>query len=605
MAPPQYWIAWIPYCGECGYKEWRKVTSSSHFQVTISFDYYFSEPIIQAHPQSAGYALISSIASEYSFESISGQASASANDMHLRIGFVGEFSSGKSTLLNAMLGDELLPSRATPTTANVVRVEAVANLPAVERIITDDNGQIRALSEAEFATLVQGTEPCALTLRVPAGGNMLPGLHLIDTPGINSPDAAHLDLAIAQLTLLDGIVVCLNPEVGTVPASVLSFLARPEIMAIESRLLFVVTSADQKEPQRLQLIADAMAARIASTLHSRQPPSIVKADSLGALEGRSEGIAGFLAAFHSTFIHRAKHLRAERYAKHLNAMAKSTRSALQAFLDALSLDDGQLRAKLSKCESRLAELEGIKRMEETRLADWCSCLEEMLRDASAQFAPVFAIASATELELAHAQLDSVLKSTAALHIEGYAPGTGVQLQELPPASCASLIGTLKAHAKYVSSGVSLATAAAAAALGAGSLAAVGSAALTSGSIGKVVATEMLRSILLGSGQKANEASPLAIAGDAIRVQWNRSEVQSQLSRIAVQLANAYRVDMQRHLQETCFRQLGQDLASEHEGMQAARLARSEMIDQTISRKQRALGQLSELDDFIATGRGWA
>lgn len=76
----------------------------------------------------------------------------------LRIGFLGEFSAGKSSLLNALIGDDLLPAMSQPTTGSITRVlvsEEHAE-PAYGKLLDDD--EIDFVGRAEFDEMATGKQ---------------------------------------------------------------------------------------------------------------------------------------------------------------------------------------------------------------------------------------------------------------------------------------------------------------------------------------------------------------------------------------------------------------------------------------------------------------
>ena len=84
---------------------------------------------------------ISEIARKHNYQDISEQMEVLlSTSPSLHLGVLGEFSSGKSSLINAMLGSSVLPAMERPTTANVVEIhpEAERTSFAYSRV-TDKN----------------------------------------------------------------------------------------------------------------------------------------------------------------------------------------------------------------------------------------------------------------------------------------------------------------------------------------------------------------------------------------------------------------------------------------------------------------------------------
>ena len=85
--------------------------------------------------------------------------------------------------------------------------------------------------------------------------------------------------------------------------------------------------------------------------------------------------------------------------------------------------------------------------------------------------------------------------------------------------------------------------------------------------------------------------------------WNETETRVYLPQIASQLANAYRADMARHLEETCFGPLEQELLVAQQGMRGARASRTAAIGTLSARKEAAMNDLRALDAIIASRPG--
>ncbi|WP_148790085.1 dynamin family protein [Campylobacter concisus] len=98
------------------------------------------------------------------------------------IAVIGQFSSGKSTFLNALLGQDILPSGLTPVTAKAVRLK-FAKMPLLS--VKFINGSESLLASSDLAELNKlGEQISGMTLYAPS--EILKEINFIDTPGLNS-----------------------------------------------------------------------------------------------------------------------------------------------------------------------------------------------------------------------------------------------------------------------------------------------------------------------------------------------------------------------------------------------------------------------------------
>ena len=68
---------------------------------------------------------IKEICDKYGIDGVYERFASSCEDK-IEVGFLGEFSSGKSSLLNSLLGQDLLATASKPTTKTVLRLRAAA-----------------------------------------------------------------------------------------------------------------------------------------------------------------------------------------------------------------------------------------------------------------------------------------------------------------------------------------------------------------------------------------------------------------------------------------------------------------------------------------------
>jgi len=107
------------------------------------------------------------------------------------IGFAGHFSSGKSSMINALTGETLLPSSPIPTSANIVNVHkaekdyATVNRRGDRPVYFPENYDFQAVKD--FCKSGDVTQ-----IDIGHSTSVLPeGITVMDTPGVDSTDDAH------------------------------------------------------------------------------------------------------------------------------------------------------------------------------------------------------------------------------------------------------------------------------------------------------------------------------------------------------------------------------------------------------------------------------
>lgn len=107
------------------------------------------------------------------------------------IGFAGHFSSGKSSMINALTGETLLPSSPIPTSANIVNVQkadsdfAIVNRRNEKPVYFPENYDFEAVKA--FCKSGDVTQ-----IEIGHKDSVLPeGITVMDTPGVDSTDDAH------------------------------------------------------------------------------------------------------------------------------------------------------------------------------------------------------------------------------------------------------------------------------------------------------------------------------------------------------------------------------------------------------------------------------
>lgn len=203
-------------------------------------------------------------------------------DPRLYLAFVGEFDSGKSTFINALLRDELLPAqlaRATDVPVEVehgralqvlVRFVGGADwhaLPGEERIVGQHLGSAAlAFAEGDVREWLQvlaagGTGSCVagLKVRYPALG--LQQVVYIDTPGTDASEA-HTELTRQVLTQRADMAVIVVSSDNPLPNSLVDFLRDGIEPQVLRRCLVVVTKITHVRPVERERLLRAVGDRL-------------------------------------------------------------------------------------------------------------------------------------------------------------------------------------------------------------------------------------------------------------------------------------------------------------------------------------------------------
>ncbi|MGR9050008.1 dynamin family protein [Halobacillus faecis] len=119
------------------------------------------------------------------------------------IGFAGHFSAGKSTLINTLLENDLLPSSPIPTSANIVRLKTGAPYTLVH---FQDGTVVRYDADIDLETIKalckDGEKITGLEISQP-GQSVPPHVSIVDTPGVDSTNDADRLITESSLHLMD------------------------------------------------------------------------------------------------------------------------------------------------------------------------------------------------------------------------------------------------------------------------------------------------------------------------------------------------------------------------------------------------------------------
>jgi GTPase SAR1 family protein len=158
---------------------------------------------------------------------------------------VGQFKRGKSTLLNAFIGEPVLPTGVVPVTSVVTVIRHGERLAARVRYDSGDWEECEPRTLATCVTEEQnpGNEKGVAGVEVFAPSALLEsGLCLVDTPGIGSVSAANTETARAFVPHVDAALIVLgaDPPIAGDELALIEDIAR-----VTTTLVVVLNKADR------------------------------------------------------------------------------------------------------------------------------------------------------------------------------------------------------------------------------------------------------------------------------------------------------------------------------------------------------------------------
>lgn len=197
------------------------------------------------------------------------QLAASTRRNSFSVAFVGEFSHGKSTLINSLLDQEMLPVGDLPTTAMLTRIITGEK---EEIIVTDRSGKptLRLpLSQESWTGLTadvdEGTKvnegmQGIVTITTPNKWLKTCAINILDTPGAND-GSKNRDVEISRALLAtDGAIICMDVQRGVLESQ--KAFIRDKILSAKVPFVAIalthldVIAPERRERQILYIVAE-------------------------------------------------------------------------------------------------------------------------------------------------------------------------------------------------------------------------------------------------------------------------------------------------------------------------------------------------------------
>ncbi len=182
---------------------------------------------------------------------------ASIKGRELLVPVVGGFSAGKSTALNAFLGEDILSVAITPETALATELRYTDSAPYAEGIKDNDSVEKIAISELDsLKDRAKEFKYIKLYLNNPKLKQISP-LILVDMPGFDAPIELHNKAIMEYLARGIYFVILESAESGTIAMSIKKHI--DNLKTLGRDFSFCLSKVDLVPPSTLQSIKDKIA----------------------------------------------------------------------------------------------------------------------------------------------------------------------------------------------------------------------------------------------------------------------------------------------------------------------------------------------------------
>jgi GTP-binding protein EngB required for normal cell division len=367
---------------------------------------------------------------------------AEAFDRPLLVAVMGEFNAGKSSFVNALVGEEVAPTGVTPTTATV---NVLRHGDATGARVLFHDGTARELGPARVASFLRelGDDEAATvrTVEIFHPLETLRRVEIVDTPGLNSIRPEHQKVARDFLLEADAIVWVFAAGQA---AKATERDALGMAHAAGKRVLGVLNKVDRADEDEVRAIVRHVEASLGDLVDGIVPFSATRA--LAARRARKPDAAmdALGAALESRFF---AHARGLKRATALAALGRFAAEAAGAATPPAPPASAARRAALRALRDRLAGAAAAERIAlRARIGEAYRTAAFEVRDFVRPRAWLFGehrAERADEEFLTELLEDAVGRATdatrAALHAAAAPPDRDTAAGELPPAARAAAL----------------------------------------------------------------------------------------------------------------------------------------------------------------------
>jgi len=380
------------------------------------------------------------------------------DDERFSLVVLGEFNHGKSTFVNALIGQALLPTGITPTTAVLSHV-SYGDVPAAHAVF--ETGERRPIDiaklgawltvEGEAASSGQRAALHHVEIRVPAA-LLKDGVTIVDTPGVNDINQQRAEITYGYVPRADAAVFLLDAT-QILTASEREFLEERILRSSRDRLIFVVAKTDLLDEGELEETLRFAREHLARIVPA---PDVFPVSAKRALHGdrAASGFDALDAHLGATLGADRRRLLLDHALADAGRLVGFVRQSLGMRRRSLELPDDELTQRIARAKQRLARgRQALDAAADTIRAETAG-LRARVRQDLADFTRDFRAALAAEIDDADADdvkryLASFVEDTWRAWVEAEGQRVAEELERLAEA----VVEVASENARDVAKGV--------------------------------------------------------------------------------------------------------------------------------------------------------
>lgn len=261
-------------------------------------------------------------------------------DRPLLVTVMGEFNSGKSTFVNALIGEEVAPMGITPTTATINVLKYGAERKG--RVVYLDD-EVREIEWGDVPKLLKGLDAReARRIRVvevlyPL--ETLQRVNVVDTPGLNSIHPEHEETARKFIAEADAVLWLFTVDQA---AKATEGEALGKIKAAGKKILGVLNKIDRCSPDELARIVAHVQQALGEHLETIVPfaarPALTARKSQDEAALQASNYPALASALEERFFSRARAIKREAATARLKQLLAAARAVGHAQLERRAID---------------------------------------------------------------------------------------------------------------------------------------------------------------------------------------------------------------------------------------------------------------------------